>query len=763
MKRARPSTDLDLVYPFDAKFPIIVPPFIDPDGGIGPVPPDGNLGLKTKYPIFVNTKNEIDLKYGQGLTVQNNALTLATPLPITTTEPLSITTTSKKTTINFNYDEAAFLITNKKFSIKLAVDGGLEINQGLRLKLPLPISVTPPLKITSGNQTQLSILLDPNTFELNNDTLTLKLLQNGGLAKNNGLQLIKPLPITATSPLQISNLTGNSNILLNIGNSLQTVTGALNVKLADSSLSSTITGLKVQLKVNGGLQTTATGLEVIPNSIIKIDPAGGLENNPTTGLKLKVPLPLTATPPLQMSNNQISLQLTPPLSTSANSLTLNINNSLEINANNLQVKLKPQGGIQLETSGLSVIPNANIQLDPNGGLQTSQAGLGIKVGLGLRISNGNQTLEINPGTGLQFNSNNSLGLKVQNPIKLDNSAGLTFNYNRSCALDRTAAGLLIMLKNGLTFERWAGDNNQNGISINLGNGLEFGPETTASFAGAPKLRAIKVKLGKGLTYTPVSGSTGPKQLQVHPGNGLTFAPSPSGGSGDIPATHAIQVNIGSGLRIDPQGRLEINPPLHILWSSTQLNARLLGITETVPSPLNPNCYFQLKLIKQAGITHGLVSFRTTTVPFYSNMMIKLIFDTNGALVSTSSLATNQWGSFNPANLVPSATDPPGFPPRKSFLPNRHFYGDNALVSSSMYSAAIFQTPTNTPSDPKFPKEFTNRIKFLVKFNAQDTSTSNPYSLTFLWGDLRNIDRGDSFVTSVCQFSYINEDVQFNSP
>ncbi|AEK98470.1 fiber [Titi monkey adenovirus ECC-2011] len=290
MKRARVEVEGDFnpVYPFDKDdeqdnqdVNSTLPPFLSSNGltespaGFLALktsnPMDftdkGALTVKTNPPIEVNSSGQLSLKLGSGLTVSGGALQAMG-------ETVSVTAPITK--------------TNGNIGLQLASNPGLQVSNGLKLKVTAPftlnnnglnIGVDAPLRI-QDNKLQLST---GNGIEVaSNRTLAVKLKRTGNNNQGldfDGVQLVLKLG----DGLKLGN-TGYVDIRLGNANNcgLQLENGELKFKMGDGL----IYGNTGYVDVNVG-----QGIEINQRKV-KVKTAEGLAFDNQNRLKIKCNTPL---------------------------------------------------------------------------------------------------------------------------------------------------------------------------------------------------------------------------------------------------------------------------------------------------------------------------------------------------------------------------------------------------------------------------------------------------------------------------------------
>lgn len=395
---------------------------------------NGRIKLQYSSPLTVSADN-LNISIGAGLKVgQNGELENTNPAPFAFNAPLQ----SSNSTVQLNY-QAPFKTDNNKLALQY--DSFFAVSPSGDLTMAAPF---PPLTNTGGS---------------------LGLSLSGPMTINNS-----KLDIQVSDPIQISNNRVGINLddplALNQGKLSLSTSGALHVEQG-----------KLILKAAHPFSSNTAELE------LKLGDGLGLDsNNALYVTALQQPGNFTISPPLNISNNTLSIDLqspltinnselavqtVSPLSTSQAGLELNFNSPLIVKNNKLDI----------QTSAPLTSSTTGLALDINSPLTIKNSKLDIQTLAPITINNDSLSLAINAPLSVQ---NGNLNLNVLSPLSIENSAlRLGIGMGLIGAIDtirvNTGAGLTI---------------NNNAVDIKYGKGMEIDASTNN----------LQPKIGTGLVF-----------------------------------------------------------------------------------------------------------------------------------------------------------------------------------------------------------------------------------------------------------------------
>ncbi|AFD22024.1 fiber 2 [Simian adenovirus A1285] len=347
----------------------------------------------------------------------------------------------------------------------------------------------------------------------------------------------------------------------------------------------------------------------------------------------------------------------------------------------------------------------------------------------------NGTLALTYSSPLLLTPQNTLGLQVQHPLRVQNSSGLSLLTTPPLALG--TAGLTLQTGGGLQVQDAA-------LSARLGEGLALDAEgamqvaTTAAvtlqnrkvglavdwpLVATDKLRLL---LARGLTVDPNLHQLG---VDADPLKGLTFN------------NNQLAIKAGKGLIFDQEGFLTVaQAPATTLWTTSDPSPNCT-VKEELDSKLS------LALTKNGGQVHGLVSLLGLKGPLASipasNMgwvTITLAFDNQGRLLfgeHTNLASSATWGYRQGQSVSPTAPEN-----ALAFMPN-----------SSAYTPGQGQHTRNHTFVPTYMKaDHQKPLSLQVTFNELSTG----YCLRFTWMGVFHYP-GEQFLAPPCAFSYLAEE------
>lgn len=321
MKRTRSvAADYDPVYPYDQNEPSIQPPYVNTQRGLDLNPP-GSLAVNIDPPFTFGPSGAIKLATGTGLTLNKGVLTARIGAGLTTNDEGAIILADANRSLTFTDP-----LSKNNDEVTLKIGHGLSLDQGnLKVDFPTPLLFTLPLVLT-GNTVTLQLgtglevtpqgqLTVPGTtfaapLKKTDQEVTLS-IGAGLTVQNNQLQAVPPPVTNYASPLVHSNnlvtlnvgagLELRDNALMNTNPTPLFFTAPLVLNTNTVSIQAT-NGLQVQdgklkLKVGSGLQVTQNavtakvgpGLELNAQQAIVPKLAPGLSVNSNGQIQINQP------------------------------------------------------------------------------------------------------------------------------------------------------------------------------------------------------------------------------------------------------------------------------------------------------------------------------------------------------------------------------------------------------------------------------------------------------------------------------------------
>ncbi|ALE30411.1 fiber-1 [Simian adenovirus 16] len=390
MKRARVSEDFNPVYPYGTEsspnVPFITPPFAS-SNGLQESPP-GVLALKYQEPITTSNNGELTLKLGSGLTLNNGALSAASP-PVT-----------------------APLTTSANGTIGLASSPPLTVSAG-----SLTLAHNSPLTVSSNS---LSLTYS-QPLTVSSDSLT--------LSKSAPLTTTAQgeLGLTFTTPLHLASeaLALSYSAPLSLNSDSLGLSYSSPLKLNSDALS---------LNVSDPLQTSGEALTLNTEAPLTVANSA---------------LSLTTQAPLAVTDGALALNMQSPITTSDNSLALSLGNGLGVT--NSQLAVKATGGINFDSSGnIRINAAGGMRVNNSNALilhvaypfeATNQ--LTLRTGSGLILNSSNQLqVSIDTSKGLFYQSTgNSISCKLGTGLKFDSNGGIALSSATTRSLSQPQSAL----------------------------------------------------------------------------------------------------------------------------------------------------------------------------------------------------------------------------------------------------------------------------------------------------------------------------------
>lgn len=345
------------------------------------------LSIKTSLPIFVSD-NGIGLRYTSPLETNGEELSVKTIAPISNSNGLTLNTDTSLKVNNLNQ-------LTVKFQSPLSSN-----NDGIFIDLNKPLSDTDgKLTILTGKSTTVfQDLLEVKTSPTGGISIS-----ENGLSVNAGNGIViseNRLQADIASPLTID---GNS-ISISIGNGLEISNTILEVKLDPSN---------ALTKSSSGLGINAASGLMINNNQLKIFHNEGLQINPDGAITVKTQDPLIAT---------------------SEGLALKLGKGMGLHNNNLEPRLGTGLGwavdeaIQIRTpsinSGLG-IDSSSYYIKRQDPIKVDQNGVGVKLGRGLYLDNGN--IRVRVGGVIGIGSQDEVFLRYDNTFTRNSGGQLRVN------------------------------------------------------------------------------------------------------------------------------------------------------------------------------------------------------------------------------------------------------------------------------------------------------------------------------------------------
>lgn len=517
----------------------------------------------------------------------------------------------------------------------------------------------------------------------------------------------------------------------------------------------------LQLETGGGLQTTENGLTVNAGSGLKIDnealqvntgpglqitdvntvavkTAGLIQADAVTGLDITVDNSLAKTnnilqvvpgPGLKTLTNGLQVAAGSGLSTLASGVNVNIGPGLRITDSN-QISVRSGGGLYVNEVG-------TLQINAGPGFEIQSDILMLKIGAGLKISNGTliATSE-NGGSGGSSGGSSSGGsstvtLNATAPLQYANGT-LTLSYSGDFVIQNSILTLNLSVQAPLT-------KNQNTIGLKTGPTLQVvnGTLDTALQSTAPLSLAdnlVSLSYGNGLTLSagkltvnceaPLTVDSSGISLQI--GTGLSVE------QGVLTAKNTLSLSASKPLVLSGSNlSLDFNPPFTLSNNRLGLNATrgltmsganltvqvaaplLIGnngvqlsyspffttnpanqlaptkyccvVSGVIPYPIidfgdNTKASFLLVLERIGTMVHGMMRLMDCFIPFTLNKNLILHMTENGDITTPSSTYKASNTVFYTQQLVPYGGLNPASVWKKGLIPSSVGLSESYLPS-----------------------------------------------------------------------------------
>ncbi|AFG19607.1 fiber [Simian adenovirus 6] len=499
----------------------------------------------------------------------------------------------------------------------------------------------------------------------------------------------------------------------------------------------------------------------------------GLQENPPGVLSLKISKPLTFNaskalslaigPGLKIQDGKLvgegqAILANLPLQITNNTISLRFGNTLALNDNNeLQTTLKSSSPLKITDQTLS------LNIGDSLAIKDDKLESALQATLPLSISN--NTISLNVGTGLTINGNvlQAVPLNALSPLTISNN-NISLRYGSSLTV------LNNELQSNLTVHSPLKLNSNNSISLNTLSPFRIENGFLTLYLGTKsgllvQNSGLKVQAGYGLQVTDTNALTlrylapltipdsGSEQgiLKVNTGQGLSVnqagALETSLGGGLKYADNKITFDTGNGLTLS-ENKLAVAAGSGLTFRDGALVATGTAFTQTLwtTADPSPNCTiiqdrdtkFTLALTISGSQVLGTVSIIGVKGPLSSSIpsatvTVQLNFDSNGALLSSSSLK-GYWGYRQGPSI-----DPYPIINALNFMPNSLAYppGQEIQAKCNMYVSTFLR------GNPQRP------IVLNITFNNQTSG----FSIRFTW---TNLTTGEAFAMPPCTFSYIAE-------
>ncbi|AGK27116.1 IV-1 [baboon adenovirus 1] len=443
----------------------------------------------------------------------------------------------------------------------------------------------------------------------------------------------------------------------------------------------------------------------------------------TIGLSSSPPLTVSAgsltlaqTEPLTVTSDALALSYSSPLTVASGALTLTSpSEPLTLSSGSLALTQTPpltvtSGALGLSYSSPLTLTDSSLGLSYQGPLTVTDNALGLSATAPLQVSNSSLALTTSPPLTV---SNNSLGLNLGNGLTTTNSqltvktgGGIAFDSSGNLRIN-AAGGMRVDNNNTLILHVAYPFEAANQLTIRIGPGLNINTNNQ-----------LQVNTGPGLVF-----SNNVLQVSVDTSKGLQYATTGS----------SISVKVGSGLRFDSNGAITLNSTtaraFHGL-ASQSLWSHPVRANCTVYEPLDAQ--LALCLTKCGSHVLGTVSLQplsgqlATAMPAES-LTLQLLFDEQGALLTTGPLEPTAWGYREDNALSP---DPVAH--ALEFMPSALAYPREA--DPPHFSAQFL------PSSPP--------VTFSVAYNTAPSG----FALAFTW----SATPGQPFVAPLATFCYVTE-------
>ncbi|AFD22088.1 fiber 2 [Simian adenovirus A1312] len=390
----------------------------------------------------------------------------------------------------------------------------------------------------------------------------------------------------------------------------------------------------------------------------------------------------------------------------------------------------------VEARGLQESPRGVLSLRLGEGLSVDEQGAIAaayrQAAAPLILQNG--TLTLTYSSPLMLTPQNTLGLQVQHPLRVQNSTGLSLLTAPPLALGAT--GLTLQTGPGLQVQ-------DSSLAPRLGDGLELNTDGAIQVATAAALTLQNHKVGLAVDW-PLTATDKLRLLTSH---GLTVDPNLHQLKVDVNIfkgltfdNNQLVVKAGHGLRFDEGGFLTLTQPPDTLWTTSDPSPNCT-VKEELDSKLS------LALTKNGGQVHGLVSLLGLKGPLASIpasdmgwVTITLAFDEQGRLQfgeNTNLASSATWGYRQGQSVNPT-------PPENAlgFMPNSLAY----TRGQGQHTRNHTFVPTYMKADHQKP------LSLQVTFNELSTG----YSLRFTWMGVFHYP-GEQFLAPPCAFSYLAEE------
>ncbi|AAD09736.1 fiber protein [Bovine adenovirus 3] len=557
MKRSVPQ-DFNLVYPYKAKRPNIMPPFFDRNGFVENQ--EATLAMLVEKPLTFDKEGALTLGVGRGIRINPAGLLETNDLASAVFPPLA---SDEAGNVTLNMSDGLYTKDNK-LAVKVGPGLSLDSNNALQVHTGDGLTVTDdkvslntqaPLSTTSAG---LSLLLGPSLHLGEEERLTVN--TGAGLQiSNNALAVKVGSGITVDAQNQLAASLGDG---LESRDNKTVVKAGPGLTITNQALT-VATGNGLQVNPEGQLQlniTAGQGLNFANNSLA-VELGSGLhfppgQNQvslyPGDGIDIRdnrVTVP--AGPGLRMLNHQLAVASGDGLEVHSDTLRLKLSHGLTFENGAVRAKLGP--GLGTDDSGRSVVrtgrglrvANGQVQIFSGRGTAIgTDSSLTLNIRAPLQFSGPALTASLQGSGPITYNSNNgTFGLSIgpgmwvdQNRLQVNPGAGLVFQGNNlvpnlADPLAISDSKISLSLGPGLTQA-------SNALTLSLGNGLEFSNQ------------AVAIKAGRGLRFESSSQAL---ESSLTVGNGLTLTDTvirPNLGDGLEVRDNKIIVKLGANLRFE---------------------------------------------------------------------------------------------------------------------------------------------------------------------------------------------------------------------
>lgn len=763
------------VYPYNIQGPFLMPPFYDyrdfkeerrlvlslrdgsgggGTGGSGPFDPST---LVVTVPLYYGSSQglpSLNLRYGSGLTVENDTLIVRQTYnrPLTETNNSVGLNVGAGLQIGANNDLELYLQTADPLAVSNTNQLSLKIGGGLAVDSVGSLAAYPsaPLSLNPNNELTLTY---STGLQLTGNSLALKLASpltaltdgSAGLLLGNGLGVFDgALAVKLLNPITFQ---GDNRLALKVGTGLKvaadgTLAAALSSGLSTDAQNQIIiqTGLGLEKDNNGYLTVkigpglfydesgainvrTSEGTPIAPVKPLFLDTSGnltllmgrGLESESSTG-RLEVKLgdslyfdnngainvtgggtgaPVGADPPLLVgSNGHVQLSIALGLETVSNALQVKLGNALYFD----------------DTGAINAVTGTTLEANPPLNLIDEQLTLVMDSPIYTTPTN---SLSLRYGDGLTLNTEGALSVASQNPVYItqDQKVGLNVGGGLETAADgslsvKLGANMVYDSAGRITF-------NTNMPIMNTGNGIGL------NYRAPLYLRNGSLGIDVGYGFVVINNElklNTVAPLTVYSAGIAIKLTNPFKVQGDklaldigaglsLSNTGQLQVNLGAGMEFN-NGQVSNTPP--ILWTGPKATQNLkIGIVEA-------DCFLVLQ--KNGPIINGMVQLthlKGTVLPI-SECILK--FTSDGRLDESASSLDKPWGWWHPQNTMPTEDDPPNVK-LTDMMPSPIMYvpGNQSFSMSNIFNMSVTTAP----------------VIFSAEYNTR-TDTTHPYSIRLVW-------------------------------